>query len=332
MLRSGEKRSREADRGITMENLASQLQNAASVAILGHVRPDGDCVGSCLATWNYIRTWYPKIQADVYLEPIPNIFRFLNGAEEIRHSFSLGQTYDLCIVQDCGDKGRLGDAVLLFETAKRTVCIDHHISNASFADENYIFPKASSTSELIFDLIEEERITKEIAECIYVGMVHDTGVFQFSSTTAKTMNIAGTLMEKGIDFTKIVDETFFTKTYNQNRIMGKVLMESRLCLEGKCIVGLVTRADMEKFDVLPKHLDGIVNQLRVTKGVEAAVFLYENEDGTFKASLRSNGKVNVAKVAMDFGGGGHVMAAGATMEGTAPEMIEKLCEKIDEQL
>lgn len=315
-----------------MEKLSSQLQNVATVAILGHVRPDGDCVGSCLATWNYIRTWYPEISADVYLEPIPNIFRFLKGAEEIRHVFDSKQAYDLCIVQDCGDKGRLGFAVAYFENAKRTVCIDHHISNASFADENYVFPGASSTSELIFDLLEEDRITKEIAECIYVGMVHDTGVFQFNSTTAKTMNIAGKLMEKGIDFTKIVDETFFTKTYNQNRIMGKVLMESRLCLEGKCIVGLVTRADMEAFDVLPKHLDGIVNQLRVTKGVEAAVFLYENEEGGFKASLRSNGAVNVAEVAMAFGGGGHIMAAGASMEGTAREIIEKLCEKIDEQL
>lgn len=315
-----------------MEKLSSQLQNVATVAILGHVRPDGDCVGSCLATWNYIRTWYPEISADVYLEPIPNIFRFLKGAEEIRHVFDSKQAYDLCIVQDCGDKGRLGFAVAYFENAKRTVCIDHHISNASFADENYVFPGVSSTSELVFDLLEEDRITKEIAECIYVGMVHDTGVFQFNSTTAKTMNIAGKLMEKGIDFTKIVDETFFTKTYNQNRIMGKVLMESRLCLEGKCIVGLVTRADMEAFDVLPKHLDGIVNQLRVTKGVEAAVFLYENEEGGFKASLRSNGTVNVAEVAMAFGGGGHVMAAGASMEGTAREIIEKLCEKIDEQL
>lgn len=321
-----------ADKRYDMENLSSQLQNVATVAILGHVRPDGDCVGSCLATWNYIRTWYPEISADVYLEPIPNIFRFLKGAGEIRNSFEKECTYDLCIVQDCGDKGRLGEAVIYFETAKRTLCIDHHISNASFADENYIFPGASSTSELVFDLIGEAHVTKEIAECIYVGMVHDTGVFQFNSTTAKTMNIAGKLMEKGIDFTKIVDETFFTKTYNQNRIMGKVLMESRLCLDGKCIVGLVTRGDMEAFEVLPKHLDGIVNQLRVTKGVEAAIFLYENEDGGFKASLRSNGAVNVAKVAMVFGGGGHVMAAGASMNGPAEEIIKQLCEKIDEQL
>lgn len=315
-----------------MDNLASQLKNVSTVAIVGHVRPDGDCVGSCLATWNYITTWYPQIQADVYLEPIPNIFKFLKGADKILHCCDSEQEYDLCIVQDCGDTGRLGSAVKYFETAKKTVCIDHHISNDSFAEENYIFPKVGSTSELIFDLIEEEKVTKEIAECIYTGMVHDTGVFQYNSTTAKTMNIAGKLMEKGIDFTKIVDETFYTKTYNQNRIMGKVLMESQLYLDGKCIVGVVNAEDMKAYDVLPKHLDGIVNQLRVTKDVELAVFLYETEDAGYKISLRSNGRVNVAEIAMTFGGGGHIMAAGANLNGSVDEIIGKVCTEVKKQL
>ena len=315
-----------------MENLASQLQNITSVAIVGHVRPDGDCVGSCLATWNYITTWYPQIQADVYLEPIPNVFQFLNGASQIHHDCASEQVYDLCIVQDCAATDRLGSAIKYFETAKRTICIDHHISNDSFADENYIFPKIGSTSELIFDLMEEDRITREIAECIYVGMVHDTGVFQYNSTTAKTMNIAGKLMEKGINFTKIVDETFYTKTYEQNRIMGKVLLESRLYLDGACIAGIATLEDMQEFQVLPKHLDGIVNQLRVTKDVEVAVFLYELEKGRYKISMRSNGKVNVSEIAGVFGGGGHIMAAGAEMAGTPEEIIEKIGKEIQKQL
>lgn len=315
-----------------MENLASQLKDVTTVAILGHVRPDGDCVGSCLATWNYITTWYPQIRADVYLEPIPNIFKFLKGADRIQHTFEKDKKYDLCIVQDCGDTGRLGAAVKYFETAKRTICIDHHISNDSFAQENYIFPKVGSTSELIFDLIEEEKITKEIAECIYTGMVHDTGVFQYNSTTAKTMNIAGKLMEMGINFTKIVDETFYTKTYSQNRIMGKVLLESKLYLEGKCILGVVNAEDMKAFDVLPKHLDGIVNQLRVTKDVEAAIFLYETDDSGYKISMRSNGRVNVAQIASVFGGGGHIMAAGANAKASVEEIMNIICEEIRKQL
>lgn len=315
-----------------MKNLDSQLEQVRTVAIAGHVRPDGDCAGSCLATYNYIKTWYPEIEVDLYLEPIPNIFRFLKNADKIHNSCESNQVYDLCIVQDCGDTKRLGEAVKYFETAKKTVCIDHHVSNGSFAEENYIFPEVSSTSELIFDLIEEEKITKEIAECIYVGMVHDTGVFQYSSTTAKTMNIAGRLMEKGINFTKIVDETFYTKTFEQNKVLGQALLNSELYLDGACIVSTVSQEEMEKYHVLPKHLEGIVSQLRVTKDVEAAVFLYENEDGSWKVSMRSNDKVDVAAIAMKYQGGGHVRAAGVTMEGTVQEIIRILCKEIKEQL
>ncbi len=314
-----------------MKDLASQLAQVQTVAVAGHVRPDGDCIGSCLATYNYISTWFPNIQVDLYLEPIPNIFKFLKNSDKIRSTFENNQIYDLCIVQDCGDPGRLGAAVKYFETAKRTICIDHHISNQSFADENYIFPQVSSTSELIFELLEEERITKEIAECIYVGILHDTGVFQYSSTTAKTMNTAGVLMEKGINFSKIVDDTFYTKTFQQNQIMGQALLNSRLLLDGLVIATTISQEEMARFQVLPKHLEGIVSQLRVTKGVEAAIFLYENEDHTWKLSMRSNGKADVAAIAVKYGGGGHVRAAGATMEGDPWGIISKICKEIEGQ-
>ena len=131
------------------------------------------------------------------------------------------------------------------------------------------------------------------------------------------MNIAGILMEKGIDFSKIVDETLYTKTYNLNRVMGQALLDSRLYLNDQCIVSVITQKQMKQFDVLPKHLDGIVNQLRVTKDVKLAVFIYENEDGSFKVSLRVNGNFDAASLAMHFGGGGHVKAAGCTKIGRA---------------
>lgn len=315
-----------------MKDLASQLEGVRTVAIAGHVRPDGDCVGSCLATYNYIGTWFPNIQADVYLKPIPNIFKFLAHADKIKNHCGSDKVYDLCIVQDCGDTARLGDAVKYFHTAKKTICIDHHISNTSFADENYIFPEASSTSELVFGLIEEEKITKEIAECIYVGIVHDTGVFQYSCTSAKTMEAAGVLMGKGINFSKIVDDTFYTKTFAQNKILGQALLNSELFLEGRVIAAAVTREEMERYQALPKHLDGIVSQLRVTKGVEAAIFLYENEDKSWKVSMRSNGRVNVAKLAMEYQGGGHERAAGATMQGSPQEVISRLCAGMAKEL
>ena len=146
------------------------------------------------------------------------------------------------------------------------------------------------------------------------------------------MNIAGILMEKGIDFSKIVDETFYTKTYNQNRVMGQALLDSRLYLNDQCIVSVITQKQMKQFDVLPKHLDGIVNQLRVTKDVKLAVFIYENEDGSFKVSLRVNGNFDAASLAMHFGGGGHVKAAGCTMYGTQEQVVSTLLEEVEKRL
>lgn len=315
-----------------MTNFDEYLKEARTVAIGGHVRPDGDCVGSCLATYNYIKTWYPQMKVTVYLEPIPNIFKFMAHADEIVSDFTGEKTYDLFIAQDCGDAGRLGEAAHFFETAKKTICVDHHISNQSFADENYIFPNASSTCELIYELLPKERITKEIAECIYTGMVHDTGVFQYSCTSRKTMETAGALMELGINYPKIVDETFYTKTYNQNRIMGLALLKSKLHQDGKCISSVITAEEMREYDVLPRHLDGIVSQLRVTKDVEAAVFLYETGDGVFKVSTRSKETVDVAKIAVKYGGGGHVRAAGFSMSGEADAIARMVVADIAEQL
>ena len=200
--------------------LEEQLYDVKRVAIAGHVKPDGDCVGSTLAVYNYIRKYHPEMEVELHLEPIPNIFKFLANADKIDSSYIEKEPYDLFIALDCGDEKRLGNAVKYFHAAKRTFCVDHHISNQNFADANYIFPEASSTCELVYELIDEEKITKEIAECIYVGIVHDTGVFQYSCTSAKTMNIAGRLMEMGIDFSRIVDKTYYEKTYRAEPDFG----------------------------------------------------------------------------------------------------------------
>ena len=312
----------------------SYLDNAASVAIAGHVRPDGDCVGSCLAMYNYICDVHPKVSVDLYLEPIPNKFKFLKSAREIQHLSQPVEEkeYDLFIALDCGDMERLGAAARYFETAKSTLCVDHHISNRYFADFNYIFPNASSTSELVYQLLDKSKITQAIAECIYVGLIHDTGVFQYSCTSSSTMNIAGELMDTGIDYPKIVDETFYIKTYEQNRIWGEAMVNSELFLDGACISSVITRKQMEQYHVEPKHLDGIVSQLRSTKGVEVAIFLYQNEEHGYKISLRSASYVDVAEIAAAFGGGGHCRAAGASAHGEAAEILEKLLSLIEIQI
>lgn len=315
-----------------MLSLEKVLEGAKTVAISGHVRPDGDCVGSCLATYNYIKENYPEISVNLYLEPIPNLFKFLKSSEEIIHDCEKNQEYDLFIAQDCGDIDRLGKAGQYFLTAKKTFCIDHHKSNQAFADVNYIFPEASSTSELVFELLDESKLTKEIAECIYVGIIHDTGVFQYSSTSSKTMNIAGKLMDLGIDYPTIVNDTFFVKTFEQNRIFGHALLKAERFLDNRCIYVCLTREEMEQFDVLPKHLEGIVSQLRSTKDIEVAIFLYQNDEDGYKVSMRSGKVVDVAEIAVKYGGGGHAKAAGVTMHGDESEIKEILLKEVSEQL
>lgn len=146
------------------------------------------------------------------------------------------------------------------------------------------------------------------------------------------MNIAGWLMERGIDYSKIVDDTFYTKTYNQNRILGQALLKSRLYLQGQVIVSVISQEDMKEFEVLPKHLDGIVNQLRITKDVKVAVFLYETSPGIYKVSTRENAEIDLAEVAAVFGGGGHVRAAGFTVEGEIEDNINRILAELEKRL
>lgn len=315
-----------------MLKLDEILKGVKRAGIAGHVRPDGDCTGSCLALYQYLRMYYPEVSTDVYLEEIPNSFHMLTGADEIRHELPEDTGYDVFFALDCGDTKRLGFAGTLFEQAKKTVCIDHHVSNLAFADVNQIVPDASSTSELIYDLLEKERITKEIAEALYLGIVHDTGVFQYSCTKPSTMETAAELLRKGIDGPKIIEKTFYEKTYAQNQVLGKALLESIRLMDGKVIFSYITKKSMNFFGVKAKDLEGIVSQLRVTTGVEAAIFLYELESGEFKVSLRSKEKVDVSKVAQYFGGGGHVRAAGLTFRGTVHDAVNNIVGQVALQL
>ena len=312
-------------------NLDSILKDVKSVGISGHVRPDGDCVGSTLGLYQYICKYYPDIDCKLYLERIPDCFYFLNGAKEILHVPD-NKVYDVYFALDCGDLGRLGAFAEMFSNAKYTVCIDHHKSNSGFAMEELVVPGKSSTSELIFELLPKERIDKGIAEALYTGIVHDTGVFQYSCTTAATMNAAGFLMECGIDYSAIVDHTYYEKSIGQNKVLAHAINKAELKLDGAVIESIITKDDMARYDVTPLELDGIINQLRITKGVEVAIFLYESGDNEYKVSLRSKRKVDLSEIALKFGGGGHERAAGATMTGTPDEIFKKLEDEIKSRL
>lgn len=313
-------------------NLNDVLQGKHSVALGGHVRPDGDCVGACLGLYMYLKDQYPDIEADVYLEKIPEAYGIISCTDEVKHEIPEDKVYDLFICLDCGDTDRLGFSGPLFQKAKETACIDHHVSNDAFADVNYIVPDASSTSELVYTLLDREKITKPQAEALYMGIAHDTGIFQYSCTSPETMEIAADLMRKGINGNEIIEKTYYEKTYVQTQILGRALMESILILDKRCIISFVRKKEMEFFQAQPSDLEGIVSQLKQTKGIEVAMFLHELEPRKFKVSLRSKDKVDVSRIAKYFGGGGHVRAAGVTMSGSVHDVINNITGQIVLQL
>ena len=318
-----------------INNFNDLIEGATTIAISGHIRPDGDCVGSCLAVYNYIVTYYPDKDVHVFLDPIPNIFKFLKNADKIEDIHTLPQdtVFDLYIALDCSEGGRLGDAFNFFAKAKETICIDHHFTNGGFAKHSYIIPDDSSTCELVYNQFGKEKITKDIAECLYLGIIHDTGVFQYSCTTEATMAAAGFLMTKGIDYPKICTDTYFAKTMIQNRMLGKALLSCKTYLDGKVIAAVITAEDMAEYGAESKHLEGIVQQLRDTTGVEVAVFLYELSDGDFKGSTRATGDVDLTAITGKYGGGGHKKAAGFSVNTKEPwAIIDDVVSMIETQL
>ena len=260
------------------------------------------------------------------------MFNYIDGMDEVKTEAEADKVYDLFITCDVSALDRLAVARKYFDTAKKTACIDHHVSNNGFADINHVKGDISSASEVLYGLLDAEKIDRSIAIPIYTGMAHDTGVFQYSSTTPETMRIAGELMKTGFDFSRIIDESFYQKTYLQNQVMGRVLAESILLQNGRCVAGYLKKREMDFYSVEGKDLEGIVSQLRLTAGVEVAIFIYEIETQRFKVSLRSNGKVDVSKIAVFFGGGGHVRAAGCDMQGSMYDVINNLTAEIEKQL
>lgn len=313
-------------------NILKECENAERIGISGHNRPDGDCIGSCLALFLYLSKCMPNAYVKVFLETPGEEFTGIKGCSEIDSSFPDEAEFDVFFVLDC-ERSRLGDAVKYFDCAKKTINIDHHISNAAgCGDVNYVMPNVGSTSELTYDLIDKDVLDRDMAQAIYVGMVHDTGVFQYSNTTPDTLRKAAHLISFGFNFSRIIEESFYQKSYIQSQIMGRALLESLRFLDGKCIVSCVDRKTMDFYNATSHDLEGIVNQLRNIKGIECAIFMYEINTLEFKVSLRSTEKVDVSKVAAYFGGGGHMRAAGCILKGTFHDCVNNLSLHIEEQL
>lgn len=340
-----------------MINLISLCKDANRIGISGHIKPDGDCLGSTLGLWQFLSNVYPEKKIHVFLEKPGDEYLFIKGADKIvditdiddvsilskkicsvdkTSDVSLNESFDVFIVADSvPEKDRIGVAYDLFENAKIKVNIDHHITNPGVGDAIYVDPKASSASELVFDLIELadanlEYVDVDLAETIYLGIIQDCGVFQYSNTSPKTLQIAAKLIGYGFDFPKLIEETFYEKTFVQNKVLGMTLDKAELFLDGLVCASIMTLADMESLGATGRDFEGVVNQLRHTKGADVAILCREDKNGKYKVSMRSGGIIDVSKVASVFGGGGHVRASGCTIE--PDNCIEILCDEIAKQI
>jgi phosphoesterase RecJ-like protein len=313
-------------------NLLEECKDASTIVISGHIRPDGDCVGSCMAMYQYLSKALPTSDIRIFLEEPADIFSIIKDFDKIDSTFKFEGEADVMIALDC-EKSRLGDAEGIFDSAKKRINIDHHVSNiVGCGDVNYCIPGLSSTAELVYDLMDKEYMDKDIATAIYIGIAHDTGVFKYSNTSPKTLRIVADLIEYGFDFPAIIDETFYEKTYTQNQLIGRALLESILFMDGKCIVSCITKKTLDFYSATAKDLVGVINQLRIIKGIECAVFMYETGNLEYKVSLRSCHYVDVAKIATYFGGGGHERAAGCSMNGTFYDVINNISAQIELQI
>lgn len=312
-------------------NISEFLDGIASVAIAGHVHPDGDCVGSCMGLYLYLKENYPNLRVRVYLESIKPEFRFISRIDEVQTEYDSAEKPDLLILNDISSIDRIGAAGSAFADAEKTLCFDHHKTNEDAFTWKYNDPAASSASEMVWQFLDPERVSPACAEALYMGIVHDTGVFQYSCTSPETMRTAAALMEKGVEYSRIIEETYYQKTWPQIRMLGAVLADTGMHLGGFCISAAVTQKQMKKRGVLPRDLDGIVAQMRNTAGVDAAVFLYETEEGNWKVSLRSRRVTDVSLIARSFGGGGHVRAAGCTVSGDPEEILKEILKQIEAQ-
>lgn len=320
-----------------MIDIVKECAGAKTIGITGHTNPDGDCVGSVMGLWQFLKKVFPDAQIDVMIEQPLEVFRCVKGVAEIVTDYSRDIAYDVMIVADSVPE-RCGEAVKYIATAKKVINIDHHISNQGGCDVDYIVPDASSAAEVVYELIaqkEEYRklIDTQLAQTLYIGIIHDSGVMQYSNTSPKTLRIVADLVAFGFDFPKLIDETFYEKTQVQSKLLGEALLDAQALMDGKVMVTVTMAETLKKYGTDKKDLSGIVNQILLIKGVLVAVYIYEVGENAFKVSMRSRtDAIDVSKVCACFGGGGHVRAAGCNVEGTYDEVLRKVIEQLALQM
>ena len=295
--------------------------------ILTHENPDGDAVGTGLALYGALKQLGKN--PDIIIPEYSRTFAFLPDADEIKKESDI-EKYDLAISVDCATIKMLNGFANYFENAKVKISIDHHSTNTMFGDLNYVIPDAPACAQVLLVVLEflKVEITKEIGTCIVAGIITDTGGFKYSGVNAETFEFVAFLLNKGVNVSKIYRQVLQIKTranFELNRIASNRL---EFYEDGKIAYTYITKEDEETVKAENGDHEGIVEVGRDIEGVEVSVFIRQTDKGC-KVSMRSNDYVNVSDVCLLLGGGGHIHAAGCTLQCTIEQAKEKILRQLE---
>ncbi len=305
-----------------LSQVVELIEKKDRFAITSHVRPDGDSLGSSLGFYWLLKALNKDIEV-IMRDPAPHSYSRLPGAGAIRVTSAVDRTYDAVFVIECSDIDRPG----LIDLEKQFVVnIDHHSTTELFGTVNWIDSTASAVGEMIYNLCKATgvRVTKEIAECVYTALLTDTGSFHYSNTTERTFKIASELIRTGVKPAKTAEAIFGSYQWPKIELLSQVLATAKRDESGHVAWMSQTLEMQQQTKASDEDADGFVNYPLTVGEVEATALFKECSPGVYRTSLRSKGDVNVAKVAEQFGGGGHRNAAGCTLKGDLEEIEQKL--------
>ena len=312
------------------EEIGRLLRERQRFAVMSHVRPDGDALGSQLALalslqqlGKEVRVWNEEGMLEKY--------SFLPRAELVTKPPSIPEDFDCAIALDTAIQSRLGTALAAVRSAKIWINIDHHLSNPGYGDVVDVDPDAPATAEIIFRLIKSQNLpfNRDIAENLYAAISTDTGSFQYPKTSARTFEIAAELIRAGLDVGRLNQQLYENYPRRRLELLRELLRTMRFEHRGRVASVSLSLKTAAELGVLPEDNEGLIDHLRAIRGVIVAVFFEELNDGKVRVSMRSkDDAVDVCAICQKFGGGGHTLAAGARVRGTLAEVEEKVLEEI----
>lgn len=317
------------ERDAKFAEIGRVLREHNKFAILSHVRPDGDALGSTLALalslkelGKDVRAWNEEGMLEKY--------NFLARAEMLTQPPGAPEDFDVVVALDTAVQNRLGSTTAAIGSAKLWINIDHHPSNPRYGDLVYIDPTAPATGQILFEFLTNQKfpITPAIAENLYAAISTDTGSFQYPNTTTRTFEIAGELVRRGVDVGRVSQLLYENFPRRRIELLRDLLSTMRFACDGKLAYFSLSQAAALALGVIPEDNEGLIDHLRAVRGVIVAIFFEELADGKVRVSMRSkNEAVDVCAICTQFGGGGHVLAAGARVRGTLPEVEKRIVEQ-----